>query len=631
MNELKSELSLWVSCKAFNIDMKMEVVLEILLRDGSMTYPFLSIIDENQNFCLIPITRLIDVTISQTIAIFTFQDYEDIEIRFLFTESRNYEILISQFRLTANISRNIQDDFKDQNIQFLQQNSNPNIQFQPNSQMYNLYETKTGLSPVPFSKEAEEVWVERSTLLNTSYFTETVPIVINICTWNVSSENPTPLATEELKMCALGSPDIAFFSFQEIDMSTKSVVTGSSNKANDWKDIVSSTLNGTNLEIVESLSLGGTFGILAINKNNKNVKFDNSKSTRIGAHGLAANKSFINFNVKAGFANITFVACHLAAHDENLEERNQQLIKIQKSVPRGTDYLFICGDLNYRIALPYEECVPLAVNNELNKLLAKDQLLNMIISKPELMELKEGPITFRPTYRYDKNLDRYDTSQKQRVPSYTDRVLVRTFPPRLTTGLDDNFCFETDCAHHFADDRTKFLTPSYFSPQEPTPNYPFNPQNVFYGSGSCKISDHRAVHAQWKLMIPGTNEERKAKFEQLLKQKFDELTSQEEPQGFATPDKITLKVKETQEVKLENIGLSWAHWNVQTLTDKIAVFPTGGVIIPGIPVTVEITATEYVEGEQFILFMGDQGTLCSIEAEVVKPSLFKSLFKRDKK
>ena len=234
MNDLKSELSPWVSVDAFMIDTKMNVQMQLLLRDGSMTYPFLSIIDENNQFCLIPVTRLIDVMISQTAAIFTFQDYNDIKIQVLFTDSRKYELFISQFRLTANISRNIQDEFRDQNIQFLQQISTPNIH-QICPIMYNLYETKTGLSPVPFSKEAEEVWVERTTLLNTSYFTETVPIVVNICTWNVSSESPTSLATNELKMCALGSPDIAFFSFQEIDMSTKSVVTGSSNKANDWK------------------------------------------------------------------------------------------------------------------------------------------------------------------------------------------------------------------------------------------------------------------------------------------------------------------------------------------------------------------------------------------------------------
>jgi hypothetical protein len=44
-----------------------------------------------------------------------------------------------------------------------------------------------------------------------------------------------------------------------------------------------------------------------------------------------------------------------------------------------------------------------------------------------------GPITFPPTYKYDTSseakygigFDRYDTSKKQRTPSWTDRIFVR--------------------------------------------------------------------------------------------------------------------------------------------------------------------------------------------------------------
>ena len=35
----------------------------------------------------------------------------------------------------------------------------------------------------------------------------------------------------------------------------------------------------------------------------------------------------------------------------------------------------------------------------------------------------QGPLFFRPTYKYDVGTDVYDTSKKQRVPSWTDRVL----------------------------------------------------------------------------------------------------------------------------------------------------------------------------------------------------------------
>ena len=37
--------------------------------------------------------------------------------------------------------------------------------------------------------------------------------------------------------------------------------------------------------------------------------------------------------------------------------------------------------------------------------------------------IHQGPLFFRPTYKYDVGTDVYDTSKKQRVPSWTDRVL----------------------------------------------------------------------------------------------------------------------------------------------------------------------------------------------------------------
>ncbi len=42
---------------------------------------------------------------------------------------------------------------------------------------------------------------------------------------------------------------------------------------------------------------------------------------------------------------------------------------------------------------------------------------------------EEGEINFPPTYKYDTFSDDYDTSEKGRIPAYTDRVLLRA--PRI--------------------------------------------------------------------------------------------------------------------------------------------------------------------------------------------------------
>lgn len=619
MEDLLSELSPWITIKGLLIEKNISVTISLLLQNGSMTYPFLYIQekDKKENFCLIPVTRLIDVRFTPTSVLFTFQEYNQAEIYGVFLEPKSFEIFLSQFRLCAYISRNTIDSFFNENCENIQNF----ISRKPpgySLTMYNLYDSKGVISPVTFFKGSEDVWKERTTLINTLYFTETVPIKLNLMTWNVGCATPANGTREELENCINDNPDIAFYSLQEIDMSTKSVVTGSSSHAIEWKESIQEAIKYTDLEIVEQESLGGTFALVALNKTNKNLKFKGMKSARLGAHGLAANKSVILFTVQAGFANITLCACHLSAHDNDYEVRNQQLIKIQKLVPKNTDYLFICGDLNYRVNIPYSECVPLANEGRTDELLAKDQLSLQIKTVKELSDLKEGDIYFKPTYRFDKGSDVYDTSQKRRTPSYTDRVLVRTFPPRLTTGLVDSFCFETDVMQHYADERITFPSPSYFSPVEPEPNYPIEPTNVLYDSGANQLSDHRPVHSQWELMIPGTNEKRKQEFEDLMKKKFNEFTSLENPKGIVSPSALTLKVGEKVNVVLENTSLVWAHWGAQSLSDYIKVYPTRGVSIPGIPMTVEIEVSGYFEGQQFVLFNCKQGTYCSVEVTVEK-------------
>ena len=42
--------------------------------------------------------------------------------------------------------------------------------------------------------------------------------------------------------------------------------------------------------------------------------------------------------------------------------------------------------------------------------------------------VREAPIAFRPTYKFDKNTPDpfgYDTSEKRRVPAWTDRIFFR--------------------------------------------------------------------------------------------------------------------------------------------------------------------------------------------------------------
>ena len=58
-------------------------------------------------------------------------------------------------------------------------------------------------------------------------------------------------------------------------------------------------------------------------------------------------------------------------------------------------------------------------------MLANDQL-NMERSAGRVFAgFFEERVDFPPTYKYDPDTDRYDTSRKARVPSWTDRILYK--------------------------------------------------------------------------------------------------------------------------------------------------------------------------------------------------------------
>ncbi|KAI0835698.1 DNase I-like protein [Hypoxylon sp. FL0890] len=71
---------------------------------------------------------------------------------------------------------------------------------------------------------------------------------------------------------------------------------------------------------------------------------------------------------------------------------------------------------------------PASLQATLDSLLPHDQLKRMIKERKAFHEgWREGPITFLPTYKYDVGtVGLFDSSEKQRAPSWCDRILFRT-------------------------------------------------------------------------------------------------------------------------------------------------------------------------------------------------------------
>ena len=91
------------------------------------------------------------------------------------------------------------------------------------------------------------------------------------------------------------------------------------------------------------------------------------------------------------------------------------------------------ADTNYRVDLDNASVRAYAEDDALDMLLAADQLTYVMSTSAAFSGYVEGPILFRPTYRYDVGTDNYDTSEKMRIPAWTGtsqtvpRILQKTY------------------------------------------------------------------------------------------------------------------------------------------------------------------------------------------------------------
>uniref|UniRef100_A0A7N0T8M5 Inositol polyphosphate-related phosphatase domain-containing protein n=2 Tax=Kalanchoe fedtschenkoi TaxID=63787 RepID=A0A7N0T8M5_KALFE len=165
-----------------------------------------------------------------------------------------------------------------------------------------------------------------------------------------------------------------------------------------------------------------------------------------GIMGRLGNKGCISLSMTLHQTSFCFVCCHLASGEKEGDElrRNSDVVEILKS----TQFPKLCknntsraperimdhnrviwlGDLNYRVALSYEETRHLLEGNDWDTLLEKDQL-NIERAAGRVFDgWKEGRIFFAPTYKYSHNSDSYageteKSKKKRRTPAWCDRIL----------------------------------------------------------------------------------------------------------------------------------------------------------------------------------------------------------------
>ncbi|NXM10733.1 SYNJ1 protein, partial [Ploceus nigricollis] len=208
-------------------------------------------------------------------------------------------------------------------------------------------------------------------------------------------------------------------------------------------------------------------------------------TVKTGMGGATGNKGAVAIRMLFHTSSLCFVCSHFAAGQSQVKERNEDFVEISRKLgfPMGRmlfshDYIFWCGDFNYRIDLPNEEVKDLIRQQNWDPLIAGDQLTNQKNSGQIFRGFLEGKINFAPTYKYDLFSDDYDTSEKCRTPAWTDRILWRRRKWPFDRSAED----------------LDLLNASFHS--DSNVPYTWNPGTLLhYGRAELKTSDHRPVVA----------------------------------------------------------------------------------------------------------------------------------------
>lgn len=250
--------------------------------------------------------------------------------------------------------------------------------------------------------------------------------------------------------------DIFVVGFQEIvELSPQQIMSTDPNRRMLWEKTVRDCLNGhsgeekheessaedDNYVLLRSGQLVGAALLVFVRSSIlgriKNVEGAIKKT---GMSGIAGNKGAVAIRMEIESTSVCFVTAHLAAGFANDEERNRDYNTITSGLRfqrnrsiEDHDIVVWAGDFNYRIGLSYEKVKALVdealigsekVREEaLGKLYENDQLNIQMVFGKCFNYYREGRVKFLPTYKYDLGKDDFDSSDKQRIPAWTDRIL----------------------------------------------------------------------------------------------------------------------------------------------------------------------------------------------------------------
>ncbi|KAM0495347.1 hypothetical protein D7B24_000184 [Verticillium nonalfalfae] len=234
-------------------------------------------------------------------------------------------------------------------------------------------------------------------------------------------------------------PEIVAVGFQEIvDLSPQQIMNSDPTRKRLWEKAVKRTLNshfekagGERYVLLRSGQLVGAALCIFVKASSlSSIKNVEGSVKKTGMSGMAGNKGAVAIRFDYASTPICFVTAHLAAGFSNYDERNRDYATIHDGLRfqrnRGIDdhdTVIWLGDFNYRIGLGPDAARSLVKKKDLATLYENDQLNLQMVAGLSFPFYSEARITFLPTYKFDLGTDDYDTSEKARIPAWTDRIL----------------------------------------------------------------------------------------------------------------------------------------------------------------------------------------------------------------
>uniref|UniRef100_A0A7S1XEN9 Inositol polyphosphate-related phosphatase domain-containing protein n=1 Tax=Compsopogon caeruleus TaxID=31354 RepID=A0A7S1XEN9_9RHOD len=282
-------------------------------------------------------------------------------------------------------------------------------------------------------------------------------------TWNVNGRKPSTDVSEWLFSAAGRKSnvfDVYMIGIQETQaLSGMNAVATDAEKGRMWKEHLERALScpTQHVCIVARQMVGILLLVFVKSEHEAHLQDVMMTDAGTGFLNMGGNKGGVAARFTLYDMNISCVSCHLAAHEKNVDRRNQDVAEVIRravfTIPASShridgesvnsidpntgarimsiiehDVVFWLGDLNYRISIPLDEVLDFIEKKEFDQLAKYDQLNIARRGGRVLQGFQEGPLQFAPTFKYDLFSPEYMLDEEgglKRTPAWCDRILWR--------------------------------------------------------------------------------------------------------------------------------------------------------------------------------------------------------------